>query len=457
MITDIKDKKIYILGLSYINLSLIKYFNKNEIEFLFWSNAKKDIDFVINEKIVKQSDIQDIDESNFDNFDYIIISDDFLQINADHLTDNRIEKYADKIFLDYEFLNNLFPNKKNIGIFANSEKIFIEHYLYNAFNSTNKEIVINKIDEKYQTNIENAEYILIFLNKTKLKYIQNMQFDILVLLDFLVNKIDNEEILNFRNEKQILIQQNKNTKLIFNLDDDDIKDLYNELEKDTSCSGKLIPISIEKILQNGYSLINNVIYNYYNNANESFDITNNEVIFNSIQYLSILSSFIISSCFNEDKELIIDYINSMKKVRNYLEYIRHFENIKFINNIGANTKNILDEPFKLFNNIYAIFVINNKQINTFNIKNLYTKNIKKIFIIDKYNILDIENSTKIKTSKFISLEDAFQELMLLIDEENKENNIEVILSPTVEDENNLQYYSEYVDKFIYLIKELSNG
>ncbi len=452
---------IFILGINDVNISLAGIFAEKEIKTFFWDfddkiiNDKKNI-FNSNKFI----SLLDINQCDFDNIDYIILSKDILSDNNDTKTLLfRLEKVKEKVFLDIEFISELYPDNKYVIVFAPdydfmTTTIAQNIFKYSSIKSINVEGTFNDIVEEKKeenNNLTTASFDNIVcysgISDYRVNFLKNFKFNILALLDINEEIGKNKNLLKQR--KNLISLQNESTIILMNVDNKYIKKFYADFVKDNNLKCKIIPISASKILNDGISYINNVIYNYYSSDNLSYDLKENDYFTSYISKLSLLSSFIITKNCGVENNIILEAIGSFSGIKNCLEYVDKYNNITFINNIAANNSTILEAPFNSYDNIYTILIVDESKINGgFNKKEQNNrKNVKKIFLVDQIGLVENSIIDNKKIFKFNNLKDAINSTIEISKEEDKENNVTILLSPVVADGENYIKYDKYGDEF----------
>ena len=452
LVGDIKEgnKKILMIGLNSIGISLSKILSKYGNILTFLDYGKQQI------KTYKEVpninlEIINLTECDFNNYDYIIINKKLDQEDTkNNNLLNILMEFFDKTYILPEIINVILPDKNFIYINDDTYKYLV----YSELNKIYKENSINSITVPYFENEELEEPTIIELSEIdnfmicnyNKEFVKNIDFNIICFLDSQEYEI--EEI------KNTIIKQNQNTKILINLDNNYLKELYKIIQKD-NISKNIIPISNDKMMEKGYSYINNTIY--CNDKNESYDIIENDCIVNNIVKISVLVSFIIAYNTSQTVNDVVECLNNFQGIPNIIEYTNKINNIKFINNIWAPTLKILTAPLETYDNIYVIFVTNYKQNNFLNIKN-YKDKIRKIFLIDIFNCIILnEFSNKIEIEKCNNINDAFEKAIKSINESinNTEiNEATILLSPVIADKNNFIYYKDNGIKFKKLIEDL---
>ncbi len=461
---------IFILGINNVNMSLANIFAKKEIKTFLWDFDNKIIndrknDFNLNEFI----NLLDINQCDFNNIDYIILSKDIISNNNDSKTLLfRLEKVKEKVFLDIEFIFELYPDNKYIALFAPDYDFIVTTIMQNIFKYSNiKSIniegtfndIIEKTEEKNNSStIVNFDNIICYsgISNYRVNFLKNFKFDALAILDISEDVWENKKLLKQR--KNLISLQNESTIIFMNIDNKYIKKFYTEFIEDDNLKCKIIPISASKMLNDGISYINNVIYNYYGNDNLSYDLKENDYFASYINRLSLLSAFMITKICGVENDVILDALSSFNGIKNCLEYVEQYNNIKFINNIAANNNSILKSPFESYDNIYLIIIIDESKINGgFDKKEQNNrKNVKKVYLVDQLNLVEEDIIDNKKIFRFNNLKDAINSAINEIElEEDKENNVTILLNPMVADEENCIKYDKYGDEYKNIIASLN--
>jgi UDP-N-acetylmuramoylalanine-D-glutamate ligase len=232
-----------------------------------------------------------------------------------------------------------------------------------------------------------------------------------------------------------------------NLNNDYIKNFYNDLSDDNNVKCSIIPVSTKKILNNGFSYVNNTIHNYYNNNNISYDVEENEHLVYSILKTSLLAAFVATTVCGIGNNSILSGINLFRGISNQMEHVGQVNNIKFINNLEANNDVLWNSLSEIYNdNIYVILVVDSEYVGSLVEGKYNGKNVKKIFIIDIHGLVRFNTDGK-NSFKFNNFDDAINKAIGEAELEEKENNIVVLLSSVIGDVANDTLYDVYGTKF----------
>ena len=461
------NKKIFIFGIAKSSILLMKMLAKNNVDVFVWDNDPKLVE-KLKESLVSNDthiNILNVEDCNFDNLGYFVISKNILlESEEDKMLTKRLDKIESKVYIDIEFFYLLFPNNKFCGIFGSVAREIttglIWHTLDKAkINNLSLSLKSLHFEENPLFDVEN-NLISLAAPLYKLKYIKNLQFDIIALLNIpqeLETKGKEEIEIFLEKNKKILLKQKESSVLIINIGNKILKNFYNNLIKEDGVfNGKVIPISVNTILEDGFSLASQTIYNYYEGKNESYDLTYNDNLKGDLNKNSILLAFVIARLSGVDAEKILEYIANFQGVENCLDLVKEYRNVRYINNIGASSLEMLLSPFETYENIFPIFVINSKQATEIDFK-YFQNRINNIYIVDAYNLLDKEELKKAKhfhkIEKFPSVKDALDSVNNDLKEEDNSKEFTILLSPVVASDLNSVYYNKNGVEFINLINK----
>lgn len=400
--------------------------------------------------------IKDIDSGRVESADCLILSQKFFTGNSDfieHFT-KKIKQIEDKVFLDVEVAHGLFPKNKFIAIFGNSYEKIIHAVLNHLFGEAQTNIIKLPLsmnsdesgdkNSNDELNLDDSNVFLLDIGAHRIEYLKNLSFDVLAILT-----IEHEEQAIFI--KNLISKQGEDNLTLINIDNGLLKEVWNSYSDVNAPT----PLSLEKMVENGYSYVNDTIYNYYD-SNASYDLTNGELIGSAINRLSVLFSFIVACRLGLDPLSVRTSLQSFRGLAHNMEQVGHNKNIVFIDNLDANTIDLLESPFKIYGNVYTIFLANGKASgNPIRLKD-HKNNIKMAFLIDTFDIVDLKSEEfgSIKLEKINNIKSALDRIINNIGEQITEEEVVVLISPIFENKTNGSYYNEYGDEFKKLIENL---
>ena len=443
MTSSLKEKKIAFLGFDNLSIQIMKYFTENNIKFDIISNQTK-ADFIKQDHIITVQNI-------IPNYDYYILTDYFF-INKDYYSVFIAEPFLkNKLILQESILKICCDNTQLIAIVGETNEYSFYHFLnVILLKKQNTQLISNYITKEVNVDFTKEMIIFLSLNNNKIDLINSIQLDYLFLLND--DNYDDSGI-----EDGILKKQNVDCKTIFNIDNGTVKKLFDkhsnsEIKDDLQIK---IPISAKKILDNGFSMVDGVFYNYFNSGNSHYDLSFDEkFIFGYDISISLLSCLFLIFDMFDNLEEILQLINWQQlSIKNYFQLLEHRNNIIFMSNLLNINSNSFREQLNIFSKNYCICVVNN------NCDILYEeikKNSSSIFlIIDKNSIVQQEKLMLRNYKIFNKMEDCF-ELLKKHFRVNEDREIAIILTTT----DNVKYnsidniFGSYIHYFINLITEM---
>lgn len=445
-IEQFKGKKIALLGLDSEAKNFINFLTNNGIEVLILDD--KDIDYSVfqNKELIKTSSRKNL---KWDKLECLIINyDDKSIVELAKTNDCPILSIVD-FFIEY------FSNFNYIGLIGESG-ISITCFLLQYFlckNELNKENNLSKISCCFDlSNFGNNKNYIVRLDQELFNIIQNPHFNNLVVFDLEYSKNSLEKI------QKMILNQDEDNFVILNLDNKEVKEFYRILKDDERVKTQLIPVSANKIMSEGVSLINNEFYVNIDDQSEEYLAEKFTNLDGEQNKINILATLVILIKLGYNPQEVIENLHNYKSVSEVFEVVSHKENFVFINDIKNKNKS---QSLISFDNIYWLLCVDDAEfeLNDFVELQKYFDKIKYVFLIGKYNdtILNLFRDNDINYSIMYDMESTFEKLKILLREEKKEEKITILLSSM----NNLEdseFYEENSEEFDKIIKkEEDNG
>lgn len=445
-IEQFKGKQIALLGLDNEAKNFVNFLVNNKVKVLILDEKNIDYSVFQNAELVNNISRKNI---KWDKLECLIINyDDKALIELAKANNCLVLSIADffiKYFSDFNYIGLIGESGISITCFL------LQYFL--CKDELNKGNNLSKVSCCFDlNNFGNNKNYIIRIDQESFNIIQNPHFNILVVFDLEYDKMALEKI------QKMILDQDENNFTILNLDNKEVKEFYKILKDDERVKTQLIPISANKIMSEGISLINNEFYVNIDNESEEYlaeKFTNLDGEQNKINILATLT-ILIKLGYNPQE--IIESLHNYKSVSEVFEIVSHKENFVFVNDIKNKNKS---QSLISFDNIYWLLCVDDAEfeLNDFIELQEYFDKIKYVFIIGKYNdtILNLFRDNNINYSIMYDMESTFEKLKTLLQEEEKEEKITVLLSSM----NNLEdseFYEENSEEFDKIIKrEEYNG
>jgi UDP-N-acetylmuramoylalanine-D-glutamate ligase len=460
IVNNIKDgnKTILMLGVDYISVALGNLLREYGNSVSFWCTDPDPVAHYRGRGAIIET-VGDISDFYLESVDYIIFSHSmFLNSYGSASAIKKTDQIASRAFLAIEIIKDLSPENKFIVVYGKSCRKIICSILGYLFSDGQINVVelptfpnSDRVDDdKFfdGINLQGNNVFVLDLSEEEVDYLKNLSFDAIAVLD-----LEKEEQISL--VRNFLAKQTKNSALMINVDNPLFRNFQDDFGLANNSYIKTIPISVEKMIENGYSYVNGTVYNYCD-SNSSYDLTNNNFTVSDLNRLSMLSSFVTTNIFNLDPATTIASLETFRGLAHNMEYVKHDKNITFVDNSAADTLKLIESPFRSRSNVFAIFIANGRtRGDLVRLKNC-RDNIRLSFLIDVFNIVEDhpEEFGSVKVEKIGNIRDALAKITDHIAKENIEDEITVILSPIFGDRMNSVYYSSYGDEFKKLVEGL---
>lgn len=205
---------------------------------------------------------------------------------------------------------------------------------------------------------EISSYQLDLMNQTK--------FDIANLTNITPDHLDRHgSMANYiEAKKRIFANQTDKDFAIINLDNSLTQNIFEEFKNNSNFKATLIATSLQSIVSNGVSIINNQLYNSINNEQICLPISS-KFLYGNHNYQNIALAFASVYCYylknnfnnfnaTEISQAIITAIENFKGLDHRLQIVREHNNIRFINDSKATNADSTINALRAFDNIFWI-------------------------------------------------------------------------------------------------------
>ncbi len=438
----------FIYGLSVTGESIIKYYNKLNINVFAWDDDIKRRNRIKNKyKNVKLIEPLKIE---WNNIQEAFISSGISLYKKELL----FSKNKKKLFRDLELYSRISKNKQIISVTGTNGKSTTVKLISDLFSKNKINFFLGGNFGTPLMDFKNNKIIskkhIIELSSFQLESAPSFKSHVSVLLN--ISKDHLEKYKNFKDyiraKEKIFYSRNFSYGIII-LDDDHCKKIYKNF-----VNKNLIPLSTTDEIKKGVYFKNNIIYdNYF--SKRRFEINNvSKALLGSFNKQNILICYVISKIYNIKENVFLKVIQEYKGLPHRQQFI--FKNNKycFINNSKATNIESTIRSVENFNNVLLILGGRIKENNFKKLKKV-NKNIKKCFIIGESTDLIYQNiSNFINCEKNYKLEKAVSRVFTVL--QNSHSMTNVILAPACSSYDQFSNFQERGNKFIELVKTKIN-
>ena len=386
-LTKYTGAKVGVFGLARSGLESIKALLKAGVIIYAWDDDKDKIitaKNIIQNKNITFSDI--IDPVDVKRLDFALVSPGVPhKFPKPHNIFKHCQHYNIPIRGDVDLLFEACPDARYIGVTGTNGKSTTVSLIQHILVSNNHQSVLGGNIGVPALSLPNlnkpsASYVL-ELSSYQLELLNNVRFDIAVLLGITPDHLDRYESFEEYKRAKLKIFQNQEASnfVIISTDTDTNKDIYRVLNK--NLLQKLILISSHTILSNGISIIENKLYdNYF--AHDVLSLSLPQSLIGQHNAENVAAAYTTAKILKLDAREILQAISSFKGLPHRMEVVGQKGNLIFINdskatNIAA-TSSALDSYEKIYWIAGGIF----KEKDIFDLSN-NLKNVKHCYLVGR--------------------------------------------------------------------------
>lgn len=411
-----KLENSFVIGLGSTGVSVLNFLKKNNIKnAFFWDDNPhilKSNQYFENYgfKAAKPQDLKITD------LDYIFVSPG-LDLRKYNLFNNRQDQSIckKKLLNDVQlFCNNLENKSFKLGITGTNGKSTTASMIAKLINDSGlKAFTVGNIG-KPVLDCLSSDFFVIELSSFQLEQCNNLNLDIAVLLDITPDHLDRYENIEEYAKAKAKIFENKNAHAIVSVDTKINEKIFGSLT-----NKKKTAISVNKILDKGFSMLGNKIYK---DGNCVLDIK--PKFLHSCQ--NILCAYTCGRLIGVKDEILKPSLESFCGLKHRAEYVAKYKNIVFINDSKATNFHSASHLLKSFNNIYWLAGGSLKK--SLSAPKIDLCNIKKAYFFgEAKDILFKLYGEEIVCKKFSKMQDAFLQSFKDANEQSEE--VIIALSP----------------------------
>lgn len=195
--------------------------------------------------------------------------------------------------------------------------------------------------------LETSSYQLDLLCKT--------HFKIAALLNITPDHLDRHGSMAayIAAKKRIFRNQTKGDFALIDVDNENSKQVFDELKNDSNFMAQLVPVSTNQIQENGLALIDGVLFNRIGGVSQKIELKS-EFLRGRHNEQNMAFTFAISYCYGGKTDSIIKAIKKFPGLRHRQQLLGEVEGIKFINDSKATNAESTMQALKAYDEIFWI-------------------------------------------------------------------------------------------------------
>jgi len=313
----------------------------------------------------------------------------------------------------------------------------------------------------FELKQDEKDYTYIFETSSfQLDLISQTHFTIAALLNITPDHIDRHGLMEnyIESKKRVFLNQTSNDFALIDVDNENSKNVFSQLQNNQNFQAKLIGISTEKLQQNGVSLINGKLNCNINKALE-FELKS-EFLRGQHNEQNMAFAFAIAYLYSEKfnlniaPEKIIAAIKKFKGLPHRMQIVAKINDLRFVNDSKATNAESTEKALKTYDNVFWILGGKAKEGGIEILKPYFNK-IAKAYLIGESSdeFAKILQENNVPFEKCGDLANAFNKS--LTDAKNSsltEKNI--LLSPACASFDQWKSFEQRGDYFCKLVNEL---
>ena len=327
-------------------------------------------------------------------------------VPGDHPMTESARTAGCKIKSDIEILWESLPNAKYIGVTGTNGKSTTTELISHILSFSN--IVsaaggnLGKPALALPPLPNYATYAL-EISSYQLAISQNLGFDIAVLLNVSEDHIERHGSFEiYLNLKKSIFKHERVSTAVICIDDEYCNSAFNEISKNKGI--KVTPVTTLKIIENGISIINGILYE---NGKAICDLNINPALKGFHNWQNAGAAWATARAMKIPKYLIQKALLTFKGLPHRMEVLATIDEVTFVNDSKSTNFDAAIKALSTFNNIYWIAGGRSKQ-GSFNLLNTHLNNVRSAFVYgESADQLCNKIKAKISVTKFTYLKDAF--------------------------------------------------
>jgi UDP-N-acetylmuramoylalanine--D-glutamate ligase len=454
-LSNFSNCKIGIFGLGKTGLDSLNAFSIEETQIIAWDDNKENI-LRIKKTIDKTKNIyfsSMIDPFDVKKLDFVIVSPGVPnKYPAPHKIFSICERYNIPVITDIDILFKACPVANYVGVTGTNGKSTTASLINHILGMSHYKSALGGNIGKPVLSLPNfdnpTENYVIELSSYQLDLMQEYKFNVATLLSVTPDHLDRYESFDdYKNAKiKIFHNQNKNDFAVISLNNEVNRAIFKELK--LSNKQKIIPISSKEIVDNGISVMNNIIYdNYFEHKTFNIIVPNSLIGPHNAENIAV--AYAAAKALNVEIKSIINSLNSFIGLPHRMELFFQTGNLTFVNDSKATNIASCKEVLDSFKDIYWIAGGIFKEKSVEELGN-HLKEVRHCYLIgkDSYKFIQILKAKKIPYSISNTIENALSEIKDVV------KGGTILLSPCCSSFDQWKNFEERGDVFKSLVSEM---
>ena len=390
-----------------------------------------------------------IESSEWESLDQILLSPG---VQLDHRIRAIAKSNNIEIISDIDLLFDECKSAKFIGITGTNGKSTTTALIYHILKTAKKDFAMggNIGVPALALPLDKKGYVL-ELSSFQLDLTKSFKSNIAVLLNVTPDHLDRYNSLEkyAAAKEKILSSLNSDGFGIIGVDNEITGKIFKKFSFNNS---KIIPVSSQKNIDHGISVIGNKIFDNLQEPT-SWDLPGNKSLQGNHNKENIAASVATCRLFGVGYQEILEAIKSFKGLPHRAEYLGIYENITFYNDSKATNADAASKSLSFLDNIYWLAGGVAKEGGINSLSPLFHKVRKAYLFGDAKNLFAETIKNKVEYEIFENLSQAFAQAVIDT-QKDKSNNKNILLAPAAASTDQFKNFEHRGEKFRQLFNDL---
>lgn len=455
VVPQFTNKQVAVFGLGKAGSAAVKALVKSGAKVFAWDDNAESVEKLKAE--VKEANLAPPEKYDWKTISALVLSPG---IPLTHPEPHKVVKLAQAancpIVCDIELLYNATPKATYIGITGTNGKSTTTALIGHIFFTIGKTVAIGGNIGTAASSLpvfgEDGVYVL-ETSSYQLDLLSETRFNAAALLNITPDHIDRHGSMDgyIASKKKIFARQQREDFAIIAVDDPYTRSIYETMLKEGG--RKMIPVSCNKEVEGGVSVINGVIQNNIYRPGEKLEIGTLKRLPGKHNAQNIAVAFATLACLGIRSESIVAGIRSFPGLKHRIEHVAEKDGVVFINDSKATNAEAAEKAISSFDNIFWIAGGKPKEGGINALAPLFPK-IKSAFLIGEAQD-DFANTLEGKVSyqKCGTLDKAVESAYKAAQGSGGGNGV-VLLSPACASFDQFKSFEERGNKFCEVVNSL---
>lgn len=384
VVDGLKHKKVAVFGLGKSGLATVKSLCASGAECYVWDDNEAGRD-ALKKLALETVTVEDPHQYDWNSMEALVLSPG---VPFTHPEPHYIVKLAQShdcpVVCDIELLYLAHSDSCFVGITGTNGKSTTTTLIGHVLVAAKYEVAVGGnlgIPVLELENLSNEGIYVLEMSSYQLDLIDKMHFSIGILLNITPDHLDRHGGMEgyIAAKERMFNRMGNNDVAVIGVDDASSKDVYGRLV-DSGKIGKIVPLSVEKKLDDGVSVIDGVIYDNYRGNSGVMELNDLPYLRGKHNAQNIAASYVVLNHLGLQDKAIVDGVKSFKGLRHRMQLVKETQGVLFVNDSKATNAEAASKALSAYDQIYWILGGISKEGGIDSLREYYSK-VKRAYLI----------------------------------------------------------------------------